>query len=232
MTRDELYEFTTGLTSGVQIDLSLFNTFLDVAQMRLEDMRPWVFLRVLDTTQTFNANDTYTTPKIVPTDFKEWFEETPIQLVDANNSPILLAEVPFSQRLQYRQAMGRYCVDYPNNQLFILGNITQPYTIYQNYIKISTLVSSAPSATWIFPSRFHKILALMVAIYWRKGIDYDVFNQTLADNQGVQVLEILDIMTRWDSNLQQNMQRGKVFDNQYSTGGAMNGSVNGGFVQY
>lgn len=222
MTRDELYTFTTSLTAGVAIDSDLFDTLLDVAQMQVEDMRPWVKLRAEDTSLTVSPGNTYTTSKALPADWKEWYDESSIELVDANNNPMPLLEIPYKDRLMYRNSSGKYTVDYANNVVYILGPITQSYTLKQNYIEVPTLVSSAASATWVFPERFHKILALMVAIFWKHGVDYDIINNLQADNQAVQVRAILDLMTRWDSNLQANMQRGKEF---FSEG--FNGIPNG-----
>ena len=229
MTRDDLYTLTTSLTSGVAIDTSLFDTFLDVAQMQLEGLRPWVILRTSNVSQSASPADTYQTAKTLATDFKEWWDEAPMQLLDVNNNPSYLWEVPFADRYLYQKTGQKFCVDYPNNVFYLLGNITQNYTILQNYIKIPTLVSSSASATWVFPERFHKILALMVAIFWRKGVDYDIFNQTLAGNQEQQVAAILDIMTRWDSNLQYSMQRGKDPFNAFSIG---QGNTNGGNITF
>jgi len=227
MTREKLYDFVTSLCGGEEIDITLFNTFLDVAQMRIEGLRPWVWLRATDSSQTVSPADNYTTAKDLGDNFFEWYEEAPLQLIDVNGNPSYLTEVPFSQRFQYQKMGGKFCVDYPNNNIYILGTITQAYTLYQNYIKNSELVSGDDNNEWIFPEKFHKILGLLLAIFWRKGVDYDVFNQTQADNQEQQVLAIYDVMSRWDSNLQANMQRGKdPFDN-FSIG---SGSQNGGFV--
>jgi uncharacterized protein with GYD domain len=118
-------------------------------------------------------------------------------------------------------------VDYPNNNIYLLGIITQAYTIRQNYIKIPTLVSSADSASWVFPARFHKVLGLMVAVYWKLGVDYDLVSNAQANNQAAQYNALLDIMTRWDSNLQANMQRGIDPFNSNTIG---SGSQSGGNV--
>lgn len=227
MTKAELYTFCTSLTSGIAIDSTLFDNFLDVAQMQLEGLRPWVILRETDGSQSASPSDSFVTPKILPTDFSEFYEENPIQLVRGDNSALDLMEIPYSNRFKYNKSACKFAVDYPNNQFYIMGNITEAYTIWINYIKLSTLVSTSDSTSWIFPARFHKILGLMVAIFYRKGIDYDIFNQTLADNQEMQVRGILDIMTRWDSNLQMNMQRGKDPFNSTQIG---LGSTGGGFV--
>ena len=228
MNRDALYIFVTSLLNEIQIDTTLFNTMLDVAQMRIEGIRPWVLLRGQDSTQIASAGDTFTTAKTLASDFREWFDESPIKLVDSRNNPIGLYEVPFLERFQYRNSGGRFCVDYPNSTFYLLGVLTQSYTIYQNYIKLPTLVSSSATASWVFPVRFHKILGLMVAEMWKNGIDYDVFSNSQASQQAQQAQAILNEMTRWDSRLQQSMTRGLDPFNQgvndLGNGGQPNGT--------
>jgi hypothetical protein len=226
MTRAEIYTLltsTSGLLAGIQLDETIFENLLDIAQMQVEGMRPWIFLRSEDTTQTASPSDTFSTPKTLAASFSEWCEESPIELIDASNNAFFLTEVPFSERYKYRTSTGRFCVDYPNSLFYLLGNLTDAYTIKQSFIKLSTLVSSASTAQWIFPARFHKLLALTVAALWRHGVDYDIFNAAMADQQVKQAQQMLDIMTRWDSNLQYNMQRGKDPFNSNTIGGFPSG---------
>lgn len=227
MQKSALYTFVTSLLNEIQIDTTLFSTFLDVAQMRVEGIRPWVILRGQDNTQTASQGDTFLTSKNLATDFREWYDESPIQLVDSNNNPIGLVEVPFADRFQYRSSGGRFCVDYPNNKIYLLGNLTQSYTIYQNYIKVSTLVSTSDTTSWVFPERFHKILGLMIAEMWKNGIDYDVFTNSQATQQAGQAKAILDEMVRWDMRLQQNMTRGLDPFNQGTFNANNAGGLNG-----
>lgn len=230
MTRAQIYTLLTdpnGLLSGVQIDETIFENLLDIVQMQVEGVRPWVWIRDSDATQTASPGDTFTTQKTLAATFSTWYEESALRLVDVNNNELTLLEVPYADRFKYRNTSGRFAVDYPNSKFYLLGTITQSYTIYQNFIKVPTLVSSDASASWVFPVRFHKILALMVAVLWRKGIDYDVFNNVLGDNQASQAKMMLDIMTRWDSELQANMQRGKDPFDSNSIG---SGSTNGGAI--
>lgn len=229
MTRAEIYTMltsTNGLLSGILLDETIFENLLDIAQMQYEGMRPWVFLRSEDVTQTASPSDTFTSAKILASTFARWYEESSLQLLDASNNAFNLYEIPFSQRYIYQKQLGRFCVDYPNNNFYLMGTPTQSYTIKQSFIKVPTLVSSAATASWIFPARFHKILALMVAVMWRKGIDYDIFNAVQADAQAQQALGMYDVMSRWDSELQANMQRGKDPFNSSTIGGF----PSGGFV--
>lgn len=208
MTRADLYTFVTSLLNDTQIDETLFENLLDNAQMEVEGMRPWVQLRSSDATQSWNPGDTYQTGKTLNASFREWYEEQPVILLDTNKTPFQLSEIPYSQNYLYKDQVGRFAVDYPNNLLYIMGTPDKAYTVVQNFIKVSTLVSATSTSTWIFPARFHKILGLMVAEKWKNGIDYDVFSNAQANQQTAQATDILNEMTRWDSRLQQSMTRG------------------------
>jgi hypothetical protein len=228
MTRATLYDFLTeGLLDGQTIDLTLFGTLLDVAQMLVEDARPWVWLRGEDLTQTVSAGSPLTA-KDLAASWRSWPSDAPIQLLDSGyNTVLYLREVPFGDRYKYKNT-SVFCVDYPNSDLYILGSHSQNYTIKQEFSKISTLVSAAESNSWVFPERFHKILAYIVSTLWRNGIDYDVFSNPMGDNNASTAAAMLDLMTRWDSNLQAGMQAGQDPYNPVSVGtsGTSGGNVN------
>ncbi len=212
----------TSLLNEIQIDTTLFDTFLDNAQMRVEGIRPWVVLRTQDATQIASPGDDFTVGKTLASDFREWYDEAPIQLV-SNNVSQPLVEVPFADRFIYKSSGGRFAADYVNNLFYLLTNINQAYTIYQNYIRVAPLVSA--NNTWVFPERFHKILPLMIAEMWKNGIDYDVVSNAQASQQSMQAAAMLSEMTRWDSRLQLNMTRG--IDSTASMGSFNNGVMNG-----
>ena len=131
-----------------------------------------------------------------------------------------------SQKFTYKDAGSKFYCDYSQSKFYLCGTITQSYTIHQFYIKKSTLVSAASSNIWTFPTEFHKLLALKIAIYW-KGIDYDMIN-----NQNLQVLNaqyqmLYDQLTRWDSDLQE--QTG-IDPFSGASGGAWIGNSDGGII--
>ncbi|MDI6820932.1 MAG: hypothetical protein QMD65_02010 [Patescibacteria group bacterium] len=209
MTKADLYSLTMQLLNGVQMDHGLFGSFLDVAQMNIEDIRPWVWLRATNSAQTAGASNTFTTAKALASDFSRFYDDdSSIVLVDSNNNPIHLRQIPIAQKFAYKNDSGVFYVDYSNSYLYICGTLTKTYAIYQNYIKIAALVSADNSNSWIFPSRFHKVLALLVAVYYKLGVDYDIVSNAQADAQASQANAILNLMTRWDSNLQNSMTRG------------------------
>jgi hypothetical protein len=234
MKNSDLFIFLTSLLNEIKIDATLFATFLDVAQMRVEDIRPWVVLRSEDKTQTVPAGTTYTTPFNFPAanDWKEFYSADPVSdsqmfLLDSNNNQMGLKEVPFSSRFQFQNTFGKFCVDYVNSKIYLLGikSYGQSFTLQIPYIKTATLISSAPTATWALPTRYSKILSLQIAEMWKNGIDYDVFSDAQATKQGQQAMAILDLMTRWDSRLQLNMTKGlDPFGNEIGANNTLNGS--------
>ncbi len=84
MTKAQLYTFVTSLLDGNPIDTTLFDTLLNIAQMRRENERPWMILRAEDTSQTVSSGNTFETQKDLPTDFRKWYTRFPIVLTDSN----------------------------------------------------------------------------------------------------------------------------------------------------
>lgn len=205
MTKSELYTLTTSLNGGYEIDNALFESFLDIAQMRIEGLRPWVILRTEDSSESVGSGDTYLTPKTIPSGFLNWGDDNfPIVILDSNNNPTYLREIPMSRKLEYKDSEGVFYCDYSTNKLYLTGKAVG--TIYKYYCKESPLVSG--SLDWAFPSRFHKILAFYVSVMWKLGIDYDVISNSQGNSNAGIALSILDIMTMWDTKLQESMTRG------------------------
>lgn len=213
MNWQALYTFVTSLLFGYEMDQTLFQTFLDSAQQQIEGMRPWMSLRAFDSSQTCSPATTFTTPfqlGSVPLPFLKFFGYQPIVLTDANNNPFVLKEIPFAQRFQYKNNSGFFCVDYVNKVFYLMGTFTQSYTINQTYIYRSARIDISGDNTWAlaaFDSDNAKLLGFLVALKW-KGIDYDIINLQNATQLGQAGAAIIDIMTRWDSDLQVNSQAG------------------------
>lgn len=224
MTKAELYTLTTNLCGGFEMDMTLFEQFLDIAQMKIEGMRNWVILKNEDASQSIAPGESFTSAKNLPTGFLNWADDdSPIQLIDANGNPLGYREVPLSKKYFYKQYGGVFFVDYILNKLYICGTITQGYTIHQYFIKESPLVSAGN--TWVFPERFQKILAFYAAIYWKLGVDYDVVSNTQGNNNASVANAIYDIMTNWDARLQEAQTRGLDPFNSDQPGGWQSGKM-------
>ena len=199
--------------------------------MQVEGVRPWVLLRTEDASQTVPIGTTYTTSFTLPTGFLSFWGDNPLILTDSSNQPTYLAEVPYADRFLYQTTLGLFAVDYTNSLIYLMGSMPTAFTLHTNYIKVSTLVSAASTNTWVFPVRFHKILGFYIAVMWKLGVDYDIINNAQGNEQAKAAALILDVMTRWDSNLVNSMQKGKQFVGPSFNSGLIspNGS-SGGFV--
>lgn len=214
MTWDQLYTFVESLLFGYPMDTVLFQSYLDNIVSEIESARPWMILRASDASQSVTAATSYTTAFTLGTTalpFRKWYGYSPIVLTDVNGSPTVLREIPFASRFAYKSSFGTFCVDYANQNLYIMGTITQTYTINQNYIYKSGQVVATPVAPqvaqWVFPTEFHKILGLRIALAW-KQVDYDIINLQNAQQLAGMASAIYDQMTRWDSDLQVSAQAG------------------------
>ncbi len=214
LTKQDIYNFVTSLLNGSTVEQSLFDSLLDQAQFFVEGRKQWVALRKTDNSQTISPADTFLTPKDLPSDFKEWYsggsQFIPVILSDASYTRrVPYFEIPEGMKLMYKDMSQRFYCDYVNNKIYFCGPVSEAYTIFQQYIYQPTLISSGDSQTWVTPfQKFTRILGLLIAVYWKLGVDYDVISNAQANNQAAQAKEMLDIMDAWDLRLQQSMQAG------------------------
>lgn len=212
MTKRELYDFTTELLDGVELNLTLFDVFLNVAQRYWEGRRLWAILRKEDASQTISASNTFETAKNLPSDFRSFYGLSPIVLVDNyGNKQAELKEIPLQQKFDYRGRLDRFYCDYRQNQFFICGSPAQSLTIRLFYIYKPALISGDDSNEWVFPADYHQILGLSVAVYYKKGVDYDIVNNVQADNNAALAGQIYHQMSEWDSVLDNSMLQGQDF---------------------
>lgn len=219
MNDAQLYAFVTSLLFGYQMDITLYQTYRDASQSEVEGVRLWMVLRAVDSSQTAAPGNGYNTPLTLGSTtypFVKFFQSvtTPsIILLDANNNATPLREVPFAQRFMYKDLNGVFCVNYATKQLYILGNLTQSYTVLQNYVYRPGRISNTgvtPVVAWVFDSYdadASKILGFLIAIKW-KGIDYDIINLQNVAQLGQAAAAIMDRLTSWDADMQVNAQSG------------------------
>lgn len=225
MNRDELYTFFTSLNGGEEIDDALFDAYLDIAQATWEQVRPWVILRAIDSANTVLASNTLDTRFPLPDDFARWYDDKrSIELWDGNYG-IPTLQVPIA--LSRTQREIKFFVDYVNSEFGFTGNFARSYVAYLYYIKTPPLVSEKEGDAyvneWVFPVRFQKYLALAAAVYYKLGVDYDLVNNSQADQNAAMAKALLDAAEKWDDELQSAMLQGMgVYDNE---GGFVNRSL-------
>lgn len=209
MTKAELKTFVEdGLLNGDTINTTLFDVFLDHAQMYMENLRPWVILRTEDTSQSISSSTTFETQKALPTDFRKWYTRFPVILTDSNGRPQeYLAEVPLHDKTKYRDHNTKFYCNYGSNYLFICGS-HQSLTVRQYYIRKTTLVSGDDDNEWVFPSEYHHVLGLIIAVFYKHGVDYDIINSKQSDSHIDMTKQVYSAMSDWDSDLAESALNG------------------------
>ena len=211
MTKAELQSLTTEILDGFEMSQSLFDAFLDVAQTTREGERNWVSLRSSDATQSLGASNTYTTAHTIPSTFASWYATSPVVLTNASGARQELQEIPIDKRDQYKNDPNKFYCDYVNNKIYICGTFSEAMTINQYFKKEGTLVSADDANTWIFPDRYHKMLAFDIAVMHKLGIDYDVINNIQANENASIANRLFKQMEEWDNELQLSALNGQEY---------------------
>lgn len=175
------------------IEETLFYQLLNVAKNRVEEMRPWQFLKVVDTTQTASTGDNYLTMKTLPTDFRYDYK----MFVGDDYTEYL--PIPFELRKAYKDSAKCYYIDLANSQFAICGTVSTGGTINLYYIKTTPDVAEGTSPIW--PARFHSLLAYMVAGYFMMGVDTDDLYARMSTENKMAAKEIKRSMVMWDAHL-------------------------------
>lgn len=222
MTREEIYNFVTGLLDGYEMDVDVFNSFLDTAQAIREGQRPWVALRTENTSQTVTAGNTFETQKTLPANFRKWYTRFPIVLTDSlGNAQRYLREIPINMKSAYKGDASRFYADYFNKKFYVCGDVSQTFTARLYYIRKTEKISEADENTWeLDPNdEYTKILAYDVAVLWKKGVDYDVISNPQADMHGAAAGALFHVMEEWDAELAesglQGMDYGSIGSGRY-----------------
>lgn len=208
MTGTELQTLFTSINLGYTIDDNLFYSLLSTVQAKIEAKREWNILKKQDNSETSLTSDTFQTQKTIPVDFLFWQSEDPIVLVDNNNPSdfVTYKEVPFAKRFLYQYQVYRFFCDYAAGKLYFGGNTDRTYTIYKNYIYQAPAIT--PATSWVFPDKFHPILAYGVAALHKLGVDFDDINKFSGDDNAKTFNELLKLMDSWDSRLSVGMMEG------------------------
>ncbi|WP_439924562.1 hypothetical protein [Nitrobacter sp. JJSN] len=109
----------------------------------VEQTRPWVALRYTDTSKTVATGNTWQTAIDISTiaRFNRFYGETPIKVFDGNNSFQRYRQVPFNERLLYRNTPSTFVYDEANKTLYLNGTVQYAGTLYIDHIKDSPEIS-------------------------------------------------------------------------------------------
>lgn len=197
MTGAEIKTMAEEILGGDTITEDFFLNVLNSVKDRIEDERPWMFLRALDATQTAGVGNNYATSKALPADWRRTYK----LLVGQD---LQYTQIPFDEQHIYRNNGNYFVIDVANSVYYLLGNVGTASTIYHYYIKRTDDITTATS--WTAPSRFHQLLAFEVAGYIQNGQDADDIFARMAPENKAQALVIRASMEKWDTQLQLDAQ--------------------------
>lgn len=206
-TGTDLASFITSLNADAEIDATLAAVLVDNGRTILEAERPWMALRKTDTSLTVTTANTWQTAKATSgiSDFTgRFYGDTPIRLFDGSSRIEYYRQVPFEQRLEYKDISNTFVYDANSGTIYLNGTVAFAGTLYINHVIDSGEIDlTANTAAWTqFPSRFLPILGFYAIGVHKGAVDYDDINrQMLPSNQAaLQVLK--NAMETWDNELQ------------------------------
>ena len=189
------------ILDGDTIDTTFFYQVLNAMKDKIEDERPWMFLRSLDSSRTATVGNNSATSIALPAAWRSTYK----LLV---GDDIQYFQIPFDQQHLYRNHGRYFVVDVANSTYYLLGNVGKADTIYHYYIKTTDDVAAETSPVW--PTRFHPILAYEVAGYIMLGQDADDLFARMSPENKAQAVMLLDSMRAWDSKLQAAAQNNQL----------------------
>jgi len=183
------------------IDDIFFYQLLNIAKNTLEDERTWQFLRKLDSSKTATGGDNSEVAIALPTDWRSTYK-----LMVGKDFKYI--QVPFDEQHIWRYTSSRFCIDVANSVFYLLGTIGASDTIYHYYIKTTNDIESGTE--WVAPSRFHPILAFMVAGYYMNGVDADDIFARMSPENKIMAQTLKASMIAWDMKLQLEAQNDQI----------------------
>lgn len=221
LTGAQLYQLFSRIVTNGQSDTSIdyftFFNYLNIVKNEIEAEREWNILKAIDKSKTWTPSDTFLTPKAMPQDWNFWQSENQIALVQASNVETyeLLPEITMQKALEYQEQTYRFYADYAAGNIFICGNATMTYQIWQYYIKSSpdfnmadTTWVTALEQTWVFPGTVHQILPMYAAAMYKSGLNYDQINANQAIDNYKSVESMKRWLAKWDGRIQAGALRG------------------------
>lgn len=191
MTGQSLKDFTDSLVNDTSNE-TWFLGALNAQKNRIQEMRDWEFLKVLDSSMTHNAGSTYTTTHTLPTYFGRPLKlsvgtETEYRsLIDLENSRLL------------RDQSGSWFIDWAAGTFSLTGTEGTGGTIYLLYAKTTADLTLLTSPVW--PDRFQRALAFFVAADWFAQ-DGSEKSFSWAAEMRASGEQLLSAMTHWDERI-------------------------------
>lgn len=205
-TGEELTTFITALNAEATIDPTLLDVLVDNAKATLEEERPWMVLRKVNTSKTVTTANTWQTAIDLSTitDFSRFYSDDPIRLYDGDNRVEYYRLVPFDRRLEYKDVSHTACYDENSKTLYLNGVVPFSGTLYISYLSTSTAIDlTSGSAVWsVFPSRFLPILGYYAIGIYKGAVDYDQINRAMLPENREAFRALKNAMENWDNEKQ------------------------------
>jgi hypothetical protein len=228
-----LYDLTSKLLLGYQMDTTTFFWLLNLSKSNREQSRPWVILRKKDTSniatpqQNTINNSMYLTPFTLPSDFLNHYSPNR-SLVGVAQDGITFRwykEIPLERMHEYKDDNSKFYIDLKNKKFFLCGILDQQYTLNEFYIAGSADIDA--ETEWAFPGQFAPILAYDVAKTYREMFDYDIVNVQQGEMiaKGAAVIE--KMMIEWDGGLQESQLEGIDNYQGIGSGSSFNSNIVG-----
>lgn len=204
----QLTTFITGLNAEATIDPTLLDVLVDNGKAVLEEERPWMVLRKVDTSKSVTTANTWQTAIDLSTiaDFSRFYSDKPIRLFDGGNRVEYYRLVPFDRQLEYKDVSYTACFDENSKMLYLNGLVPFNGTLYTSYLATSgDLDLTSSSAIWsLFPSRFLPILGFYAIGIYKGAVDYDTINKQMLPENREAFKALKNAMEAWDNEKQLN----------------------------
>lgn len=206
MTGTELETFCGEVNGGDSIGSTLLFQLINIVRAMVEQRRPWMLLRKTDPSKTVTTGNTWQTAIDLSTitDFNRFLDATdaPIKLFDGNNRIERYRQVPWEQRLTYKDVPNTFVYDEANQDLYLNGTVAFAGTLYIDYLRDSGDITSDDASTWAFPSWSHGLLGFMAVAMNKGGIDFDDIHARMAPDNRAMAQSILTQLENLDNEKQ------------------------------
>jgi len=208
-TGKNLSTFITSLNSEADIDATLLDVLVDNARTVLEEERPWMVLRRVNSSLSLagGIQNHASVSMATITDFSRFYSDTPIRLYDDNNRVEYFTQVPFDRRLEYKDVSNTFCYDAYENKLYFNGNVAFTGTLYISYMSTTEngIDLTLEARVWPqFPPRFLPVLGFYAIGIFKGAIDYDSINRQMLPENRATFNALRESMIKWDDELQQS----------------------------
>jgi hypothetical protein len=205
MDGDTLSTFIDELNGGDSISNTLKFQLVNAFKAMLEAERPWMPLRKTDTSKSVTTASTWQTAIDLSTltRFNRFYGKRPIRLFDGTTRTVRYRQVPFDDRLEYKDSPNTFVYDENTKTLYLNGTVEFAGTLYIRHLTTSAdIAANSTDPVWPFPSWSHAILGFGAVAMHKGGIDYDDVNARTLLQNNADAMRIMKALEKWDDEKQ------------------------------